>query len=354
MKISAIQYLRAIAAIAVVFEHAAIMTSFEKYFDEKVIFYDFFTQGHYGVKLFFIISGFIIVVSAFEAKTLKPKKTFSSFIMARFLRIVPLMWIAIISYAILRNLGTGDFNLIPYLNAFFLFPIGDVNPNNIWTLRHEFIFYIIFGISFLLFKRMWFIFLLWISFPLILWFISFPFNSSILTLSNSQQLIGNIFSHVNLLFGSGVLVGVLYLINFEKFTNINLIKPTFLNSCWFLVFTFLTSLIFLMLLKDIYSITEFDATLISIPIFTILVLFSSYTSTHINKLFFYLGNASYAIYLFHLHFVSALLLVLKKLTPNMPVFLVVILISLLSIIIECIIYSYLEKPLLKYLHKRFK
>lgn len=64
-----------------------------------------------------------------------------------------MMWLAIGSYAALRFLGRGSFDLIPYINASLLLPFGNFEPNNIWTLRHEAMFYLVFGLSFLLSRR---------------------------------------------------------------------------------------------------------------------------------------------------------------------------------------------------------
>lgn len=351
MKISSLQYIRAIAAIAVVFEHAALMSAFEKYFNDQTIFFDFFTQGHYGVKLFFIISGFIIVVSSFSPYSLEPRKTFSQFMKARFIRIVPLMWLAIISYALLRYFGTGDFDPIPYVNAIFLLPIGDMDPNNIWTLRFELLFYLFFGLSFLINKKMWPIFMIWILFPIILGSLAIPYNA--INQNIYQELIGNLFSHLNLLFGTGVVIGLLYLKYFDDFNN-EAKNLNIFNSAWFLTLFFIVSMILLMYLKEDYINTEYIATLISIPIFGLIVLFSIKATNKVNHIMFYLGNASYSIYLFHPHIESGLLVILKRVAPFLQVEYVVFIISIVSIIVGSLIYSYLETPLIRYFSRKFK
>ncbi len=98
-----IQYLRGLAALAVVLDHTAAMASFDKYFGQEVLD-GFLYKGAIGVDLFFVISGFIISIVSLKPD-LKPSTTLSDFFQKRFLRIVPLMWVAVIAYAMLRLVG---------------------------------------------------------------------------------------------------------------------------------------------------------------------------------------------------------------------------------------------------------
>ncbi len=133
----------------VVVDHTAGMARFEKYFGVDV-FDGFLTKGACGVDVFFLISGFIICVIALNGPQLTPRISWSAFAERRFSRIVPLMWVAVLSYVALRVLGRGAFFPGPYLRALTLFPVADVQPPQIWTLRHEAVFYAVFAISFLI------------------------------------------------------------------------------------------------------------------------------------------------------------------------------------------------------------
>ena len=202
-KLAGIQYLRAIAAIAVVIDHAIAMAEFDKYFGERAPFFDFFVKGGLGLYLFFVISGFIIVVSSLEKKTLRPQKGVLEFYKARVIRIVPMMWLAIVSYAFMRFLGrSGSYDVAPYLNAMFLLPFGDYDPNNIWTLRQEMIFYVVFAISFLAGWR-------WGKAAFFIWVLI-----SVLVLVGvvlpRYEVVSNIFYFGNILFMAGVVVGLVY------------------------------------------------------------------------------------------------------------------------------------------------
>ena len=140
-----IQYLRALAALAVVFHHAR---------GAKPWLYDplsTFGAGQAGVDIFFVISGYIMF-SAARAETV------GEFIRRRFVRIVPLYWCAtILQYGgLLHTPPTSQQDLIGHLWRSLLFlphwnPIrpGDISPVLVagWTLNYEMFFYILFGIG---------------------------------------------------------------------------------------------------------------------------------------------------------------------------------------------------------------
>jgi len=341
----AIQYLRAIAAIAVVIEHAAGMAAMEKYFGHKVIFYDFLTKGSLGVNLFFVISGFIIVVSSLEMTSMKAKKTFKDFCLARFTRIIPMMWLAIVSYAFLRFLGRGGgYDLMPYINAFFLIPFGDYDPNNIWTLRHEFIFYIIFALSFLLgYKKFLPLIIFWVLFPI---FSNLVINDS---LSRLEEVINNIFHIANPLFGIGVLIGLVYVrfpIYFHMFgTQIS----EKLRSWQFLIVYFLSTVI-IGAWGD-YGFHNPQSVLFSVVMYLPLVLIATLNIDKPNRIMMYFGNASFAIYLFHPHIESALLGIIATLKPSLQIELVVTVVTVVTVVATCCIYTLVEIPLSRFIHK---
>lgn len=340
MKISGIQYLRAIAAIAVVIDHAVAMANFDKYFGQEAPFYDFWVSGSIGVNLFFIISGFIIVVSSYHSKTLIPRRTLTEYFSARAIRILPMMWLAIITYAALRLLGRGVFDLQPYLNAMFLLPFGEYDPNNMWTLRHEAIFYLCFGFCFLLSRHLWFAFALWIALPFVLALLDGTWHSG----SIFAQTMSNVLSPVNILFGAGTMVGLFYQKYPERIEVISKTRAVILQHWWMLSILFMLVMLFSQG-REVHSI----GVLTSLPLLTAIVFFGSFDAKHINQQFYYLGNASFSIYLFHPHLESAALGTLSSLVPTMPIMLVVVIVSTFSIIVGCGIYSCVEKPLTKYI-----
>ena len=138
-----IQYLRAVAAIAVVFFHAAKMVKHS------------FEAGAAGVDIFFVISGFIMWTIA-----QRKEPTPGAFLKKRAARIVPLYWILTLFVAALGLLpvvlqGSHPPDSITHIVA-SLFFVPQNNPPVIvagWTLNFEVLFYLLFALSLLLAAR---------------------------------------------------------------------------------------------------------------------------------------------------------------------------------------------------------
>jgi Acyltransferase family len=122
-EIIGVQYLRGLAALGVVVAHTSVTADFPKYFGREILG-GFLAYGGSGVDLFFVISGFIMCATALKGPQLEPALSAAAFAAKRFTRIIPLMWVAVLSYILLRYLGRRIVHPIPYLRAFFLFPAG--------------------------------------------------------------------------------------------------------------------------------------------------------------------------------------------------------------------------------------
>jgi exopolysaccharide production protein ExoZ len=154
-KFDAVQVLRALAAALVVFQHGVMNWA------EKAIapgpMPSFPDMGDYGVKLFFCISGFIIVHTA----TAMPPGWESSktFWRRRLRRIVPLYWIMTVVYLCKMLLSGQHVGLAEVLPSYLFIPY--VNPHGLvqpilgqgWSLNYEMLFYLAFGAMFLLPRR---------------------------------------------------------------------------------------------------------------------------------------------------------------------------------------------------------
>lgn len=143
--ILSIQYLRAFAALLVVFAHAHDQLRVAIPYNAKL--------GHFGVDIFFVISGFIMVVIS-DRRAPGPL----DFMIDRIRRIVPIYWfyttvvaiLAIVAASAFRNT---EFTLAHYVQSLFF--IAHEQPGNPdatspllrlgWTLNYEMFFYAIFA-----------------------------------------------------------------------------------------------------------------------------------------------------------------------------------------------------------------
>ncbi len=137
-----IQYLRAIAALAVVVFHAGERSGMH------------FTIGAAGVDIFFVVSGFIMMAISDNRPT-SP----ASFLRNRFLRIAPSYWAAtaiMLAGAIVGLFPNLQISLGHTLASFLFLPArspstGDLWPVLVqgWTLNYEIFFYVIFALTLL-------------------------------------------------------------------------------------------------------------------------------------------------------------------------------------------------------------
>lgn len=142
--LDSLQIGRGIAALAVVFHHATLSA---QYFSEDVPkpMSAIFEMGYLGVDFFFVLSGFIIYYSS-HGKILTAKK----FIQNRFIRIfAPYLPIGIglgFAYTFLPGLSASDREW-GWLATLTLIPSSSPPALSIaWTLQHELIFYVLFGL----------------------------------------------------------------------------------------------------------------------------------------------------------------------------------------------------------------
>lgn len=138
-----IQILRGVAAMGVVFDHAA-MPYFEG--DDTLLYRVLMFAGYIGVWIFFVISGFIMGVTSFGSfgADSAPK----SFIKRRFLRIAPLYYLVSLAkyLVVFKKVGVAALLMsllfIPHFNE-----KGVVRPilGQGWTLNYEMFFYVLFA-----------------------------------------------------------------------------------------------------------------------------------------------------------------------------------------------------------------
>jgi len=334
-EIEGIQYLRGLAAVAVVVDHTCGM-AVGKYFGTQVLD-GLLYQGARGVDLFFLISGFIISTISFRGADLSPSISLADFAERRFARIVPLMWLAILSYAIFRVLGRGTFYPGEYLRALVLFPAGDVQPNQIWTLRHEALFYTLFALSFLCGRRMLWILMLWGISPIIYALMALPTKPD----TTVGQFLRILFHPVNIEFLTGFAIGVLWLTRTNAFSFSVPISPTIICLGAITAYMLIGHRLGLSFESPI-------STGISSLICALILLFGVHVRCHgglLDRFGRLLGDASYSIYLFHPHVISPLLGFWSRFASQTPITLVIVVTAISAISAGLLIHHYVERPL---------
>ncbi len=149
-RIDPIQGLRAVAALLVVVDHSMSMM-IENGTISGVEMSFAWMFGGIGVKIFFLISGFIMTTTM-HGEFAKPRAS-SDFITKRFLRIVPLYWLATTLFAA-KLAFQGSFpGFLPLTLSFLFLPhanhVGEMQPvyGLGWTLNYEMFFYLFFAIA---------------------------------------------------------------------------------------------------------------------------------------------------------------------------------------------------------------
>ena len=150
-KYDTIQVFRFIAALMVITLHSIFYAS-----ERLQSGFARYIEGSNGVSLFFVISGFVMIISSEHLR--KSKAGWKIFAVKRVLRIVPIYWI-ITTYKIITLFFAsslvyhGDLNLGFILKSYFFIPA--LNADGLfqpfyavgWTLNFEMFFYLLFSIA---------------------------------------------------------------------------------------------------------------------------------------------------------------------------------------------------------------
>jgi exopolysaccharide production protein ExoZ len=327
-KLPGVQWLRAIAATAVVVCHAYALLEFKGLVTAPILG-GFLNHGYLGVDLFFVISGFIITITALTPQ-LTRRMSPGRFILRRAARILPLMWLAIISYGVLKWVATQDVPIEPYVRAMVLWPIGDYSPTHIWTIRHEFIFYAVFCLTLLAWSWRWFIIPLWIG----LYFV-------VGAMGDPPRLAEALGSSFNLEFGMGVGIGIAYRkLSLGSGAGREHLIPIVVcvgflgimaGSCaWSALAQPLPRALFAGLCSSAL---------------VVVALFARGSGSRLSRLGTHLGDASYSIYLFHLHVQPPLAIVLIWLHPGLHPVLLLAILTIIPVMCGVVIHRFVERPL---------
>ena len=138
--LSSLDGLRALSIILVILSHCFYGTRYGKY-----------ANGHSGVCIFFVISGFLITTLLIKERITTGEISLKRFYIRRCLRIFPVAYLFLFTLIILNRifqLNISSFNFITtalYLkNLTFLYPVDNWQVGHFWSLAIEEQFYLLF------------------------------------------------------------------------------------------------------------------------------------------------------------------------------------------------------------------
>ncbi len=331
--------LRFIAAFSVLLFHYTFLNGVQV---QSVPIYPFlesiFKYGYFGVELFFMISGFVILLSA-------QNKTWKSFIVSRITRLYPAFLIAVtITSALILIMGSIDSNLSlsQYLWNLTMIPeyVGIQNIDPVyWTLQIEIKFYFWIFIL-LLFKQIQNIE------PIILIWLAI----SVLDIFGLQHtIIRRLFMpEWAPYFSAGALFYII------KTQGINTQRLAMLGLCFSLSLYFATDNASNK--TDIYTI-YFSPYILGLLLAFYYVLFTYIINNNKkiqlpHALFIALGGISYPLYLLHQKIGS--LLFVEYASFGINKYLLLFLITTIMIIVSYVLYRYLERGIAKNMKQKLE
>jgi exopolysaccharide production protein ExoZ len=314
MQISNIHGLRAFAAFFVVLFHvnlSVIQNGFS-----KSNLSDLFSIGNSGVDVFFLISGFVMVISTWEKEI-----SILGFFGRRLVRIFPLYFTLTLAFFLIAVIAPF---LIPNINVNWSYFLSSVTFTTAifgykapilgqgWSLEYEMLFYLFFSVS-LLFKSI--------------------FKKLILV--SSLVLFGVVFGISTLFFEFVLGMLAAYIYKRHRFTNLQGLFLSLIGIA--LIFS-----------NSLNLFPEMDRTLVfGIPSF-ILILGLSATQQSSSEILKKLGDSSYSLYLsqfFVIPFIFRFDSIIQNLVSNSTI--VIIFVSLVTLLFGHFIYLLVEKPLTK-------
>lgn len=326
-----IQLSRAFIPLFVILLHA-------KAFMATYFHYDFLhltnVERSGGVYYFFALSGFMVYY--IFNKDFGNKRKIREYLYGRFIRIYPIYWILTLCvlpiYFIFPSLGSGtERELLHIIASIFLFPDGDYPILSVaWSLTHTVFYYLVISLAF--FKNKW------VS-------IIIPFAWGIISFAYGVHLFDSLNYFVNFLFNFNNLI---FLSGIGCAFTVTRVKMNLSLSCLLVLVGMLGFPV--SWINEQFGFLEVDlqvlTTLSSILILLGFASIDLQREVKIPKFAKLLGDASFSIYLTHFTWMSALSILLSSSPITvMPNFLVALLLIVSSLIVGCLVYLLLERPL---------
>lgn len=298
-----IQFLRGLAAILVVWTHIYVYMlsipndSFVSNV-KNTILYEHRYFGTIGVDIFFVISGFVVYLSAEKSSMHSTSHLLCTlrFILLRIIRVYPLYLVVFFIYILLKYiLLSQSFDFSELLRSFFLFPnISNGEFNMVlgvaWTLTYEIYFYCLISLL-MLFNRL-------------------NRLNVVLLLISINVLFGKNTDGIELFFNNKIIYEFLFGVILTLFLNVKNINLQSLFAVFFaLSFSILYSIFHYKYFHDKFEEGRFIY--LGVPAFLMVCFFLAVEmliverckincfSFNLRRLFVFLGEISYPLYLTH-------------------------------------------------------
>lgn len=307
---NSLQALRGIAALFVLFLHLA--GGAQEYYQNS-LFSRIFSFGHCGVDIFFTISGFIMMWV--HAKDINYPQQWLFYIKRRLYRIYPSYWVAFLFpfglYLVQGRIGN-EISTQEVIKSFFLLPQeGRTLLVVSWTLVHEMIFYLLFGVL-ILNKRIGVaIFIAWV-FSIVSFNFLTPLPSWLSTLHQFFDL-----RNMEFFIGMGVASFI------QKY------KVCFPNVLWKTAILIMGGGI---IINYFFVITTYWLAVIPTTLFLLGSIKAEKLQSNIPSFILFLGKISYSLYLVHIPIllISYKILVFLGLRSSVQAFSVSFILSILG------------------------
>jgi exopolysaccharide production protein ExoZ len=302
-KIDVVQAMRGIAALLVVFWHGS---RFIGPYGTGVAGALFQPGASMGVDLFFLISGFIMVLTT--RRSSGTASYAASFLIKRFARVWPVYVVAtglLLAFSPIRLAQylslSGIWHLAQDLSFLPLRPAETIAPVFVfpalpvgWTLNYEMYFYVILAASLLFGRLRWVAFSAWLAFTLIAVPRFFAPVSSVSLLPSVnygfQGYLSVVTNPIVLLFAAGVLICLIYQSSF-RINSVFFAKLAMFLTVSLVVFQSLSGF------RADHGLTNWGLTLA--PLLLVYCVASKTVPIRVPRVLVYLGDISYSLYLFH-------------------------------------------------------
>ncbi|MCE4223647.1 acyltransferase [Methylobacterium sp. C25] len=335
-----IQWLRAIAAIMVVFHHANFhWNGLREALDLPAADFLGLNCWWFGIYIFFVISGFLMVRASPDFGVPGASRRF---LVRRIIRIVPLYWLlttlSVLALILVPSSQVIETGTLAYVVKSYLFiPVlrvsGDMRPilGQGWTLNYEMFFYLCFALAMLLPRRLG-LTALTASFLALAW------------IGRDATVATPIFYSVT----DGLLVVFLF------GCGLGLAHEKGLRLPWPVAIAAIVSGI-AWLLADLRGSAPWVAGVPALLVVAGVALRPPPRETFAGRWFAAIGDASYSLYLTHTFVLRGVFLVWKRLwlsAASVPFFM--LLSSLAAVVASLLIYRYVERPMTRALLGRYR